>query len=270
LQMPEGKSIFISEAVSDMLFDVENTSNIYDRDMGGHVWTMLPAGLACLDCDITEKNSPFTKGNVSREFDYRDFSEIAAAGAFNIEVRHGSEFRITADGSQRFIDHLDIEKDGKRLIIEMRHGINFFVRDKRANVSITLPELSRLKITGANRAVITGFSGDEMDLQVAGASEVDMHSSYKRLTVEVTGASSLVLSGKGNDLDVNVSGASRLKAFGYQTATCNIKVNGASKAEVNVSGQLDADANGASEILYKGLPKISSDVTGFSSIKPSQ
>jgi len=271
LHVPEGKSIFISEAMSDILYDVENTSNTYDREMGGHLWTMLPAGLTCMDCDVAERGkSHFPKGDTSREFTFTDFSEISAGGAFNMEVRQGSKFKVTAEGSQRFIDHLAMEREGNLLKIEMRHGFNIFGRDPRGNLSITLPELSRLKITGANKAMISGFNGAEMNLRIAGASEVEMNSSYERLNIEIAGASSLTLSGEGKDLDVNVSGASKLKAFDYETGNCKIKVNGASKAEVNVSGELEADANGASEILYKGLPKITSDVTGFSSIKPNK
>jgi len=272
LKVPEGKSVFLAESLGGILYDVPNVSDTYDRDMVGHTWAMLPAGLTCLDCDLAadDNESHFPKGKVSRKFDFDDFTEIAASGAFNIDVRQGSEYKISADGSQRFVDNLEIEKGGDRLKIKSRHGINFLGKSHRGTVSITLPGLSKLEITGASQAVISGFDGGKMKLEVTGASEVEMKSSFEELKVEVSGASTTTLSGSGTELKATVNGASRLKAFGYETKNCTIHVNGASKAEVNATEELTAEANGASDILYKGLPKITSDVTGFSSMKPSK
>ncbi len=273
LKVPEGKAVFISRGVGDIIYDIKNVTDTYDGDMIGHTWAMMPAGLTCLDCDFTVRegdDSGFPAGKVSREFDFSDFSRIVAEGAFNIEIRQGSEYRISTDGNQRFADNIEVSRSGERLKIDTGSKPRMFHREGRGTVRVTMPALTSLEISGANHAVVSGFEGDDLRLEASGASEVDMKSSFRQLSVEASGASSVTLSGAGTGLDAAVNGASRLKAFGYEAENCNIKVNGASKAEMNVSKELNAEANGASEILYKGLPKISSDVTGFSSMKPSK
>jgi len=45
LKVPEGKAVFIDEEVDDILDDVKNVTNTYDRDMGGKKWIMKKEGL---------------------------------------------------------------------------------------------------------------------------------------------------------------------------------------------------------------------------------
>ncbi len=54
LQVPVGETIFISESMDQLLYDVENAQNIYDHDMVNRYWKMTPDGLSCLDCNGTE------------------------------------------------------------------------------------------------------------------------------------------------------------------------------------------------------------------------
>lgn len=273
VKVPEGKSVFISESVSYLLDDVQNVTDTRDRDMAGHTWTMLPAGLTCMDCDFAaseQRSSHFPKGKANREFDFSHFNEVFAGGAFDIDIMHGKDFKVSASGTHSFLNNLEISQDGSRLTIRTRHGFRFFKDEDSGTVSVTMPELNRLKITGANRSVVSGFRGNALSLELSGASEAEVKSSFENLEMELTGASSVRLSGIGNELKAVINGASKLRAFEFEAARCDIDVNGASKAEVNVSRELQANASGASEILYKGLPKISSDVTGFSSIKPSK
>jgi len=45
LKIPEGKTIFLDNEMVKILNDIENTSNMWDNDMGGKYWTMKPEGL---------------------------------------------------------------------------------------------------------------------------------------------------------------------------------------------------------------------------------
>lgn len=54
LQIPEGSSVFLDRSLTDMLHDVKNLQNVYDRDMVGRTWEMKTNELDCLDCDGSE------------------------------------------------------------------------------------------------------------------------------------------------------------------------------------------------------------------------
>jgi phage shock protein PspC (stress-responsive transcriptional regulator) len=51
LQLPVGYTIFISDDLKQIIYDIDNVTNTYDSDMVGRRWIMTPKGLACVDCD---------------------------------------------------------------------------------------------------------------------------------------------------------------------------------------------------------------------------
>jgi phage shock protein PspC (stress-responsive transcriptional regulator) len=46
LKVPEGKSVFLNSKMADIIYDIENTENMWDGDMVGKTWTMTAEGLA--------------------------------------------------------------------------------------------------------------------------------------------------------------------------------------------------------------------------------
>lgn len=57
LKVPVGKSIYIDESMVDILHDIDNLTNTWDGDMGGHTWKMTDAGLMCTDFDFTTQKT---------------------------------------------------------------------------------------------------------------------------------------------------------------------------------------------------------------------
>lgn len=52
LKVPVGKSVYLSPSVEDLIYDIKNVTNTFDGDMVGHTWTMTPAGLECIGCEL--------------------------------------------------------------------------------------------------------------------------------------------------------------------------------------------------------------------------
>jgi len=46
LKVPEGKSVYLSNNLTDIIYDIENVDNMWDGDMVGKTWTMTADGLA--------------------------------------------------------------------------------------------------------------------------------------------------------------------------------------------------------------------------------
>jgi hypothetical protein len=46
LKVPEGKSIYLNANMTDIIYDIENTSNMYDPEMVDKIWIMTANGLA--------------------------------------------------------------------------------------------------------------------------------------------------------------------------------------------------------------------------------
>lgn len=52
LKVPVGKSVYLDESMEEIINDIDNVTNTWDGDMGGHFWKMTDAGLICTDYDF--------------------------------------------------------------------------------------------------------------------------------------------------------------------------------------------------------------------------
>ncbi len=54
LKVPEGKSVYLSSGIENVIYDVENVTHTYDGDMVGKTWTMTSRGLECIGCNLED------------------------------------------------------------------------------------------------------------------------------------------------------------------------------------------------------------------------
>ena len=115
-------------------------------------------------------------------------------------------------------------------------------------------ELS-VEASGASTVKADVAVASELDMELSGASEVTISGTSYLTDVDLSGASTAHLSNLTNStLKAEASGASTIKAKADRVAI--IKVSGASNAEVKCEGVLTASASGASEIIYSGACQV--------------
>jgi len=54
LMVPEGKAVDLSESSERIIYDIDNVTDTWDRNMIGKVWTMTEEGLQCIGCDKSD------------------------------------------------------------------------------------------------------------------------------------------------------------------------------------------------------------------------
>jgi phage shock protein PspC (stress-responsive transcriptional regulator) len=55
LKVPVGQTIIMKPGMESIIYDIDNTTHVYDRDMIGRKWLMTENGLSCLDCPAENK-----------------------------------------------------------------------------------------------------------------------------------------------------------------------------------------------------------------------
>ena len=130
-------------------------------------------------------------------------------------------------------------------------------------------ESPKLKIKLSGASDIKGeIEAGYISIEISGASDYKGQLTAKSMSLNASGASCIQLSGKVDDLSVDISGASDAKLFDLFAKGAIVNASGASSANINVSELLKADATGASDINYKGNPRVQeSRNSGASSIK---
>ena len=271
LNLPVGRSVYLHDDMAWIIYDIKNNDKVWDGHMPGHIWTMTGMGLVCQDCAWLKENGNTTEvineyGHFSSEL--RDFDEVSVGGAMKVIIEYGEDFDINVIGDKKFMEGIQIEKHGDELIIEPKRGWFNQFRHNNGKVEIVMPSLEAVEFSGASNGKVKGFDEEEMEIEINGASEGDFDLNVGELELTVNGASNAKLKGSGDVLSVEVSGASSLKALEYEVSQVHLDASDASKASVFVTEELNVEVSGASKVKYKGEPKILSDESRFSSIKP--
>lgn len=222
----------------------------------------IVAGLLLIVASIT------TFAQETKQFPVSGFNKLAMGSAFKIDVKQGSGFNVTASGKSEDLSDLEANVSGGVLKIGYK-GNNWHKNRKTVSISITMPNLQGVDFSGASTATVSRFPGvKNMDIEVSGASRVNMELAAQKVSMDLSGASSLVLTGQCDVLNGEVSGASSFKGKDFPAKEVNIDASGASSAAVVASATIHAEASGASSIRYSGSVKdIHSSTSGASSVK---
>jgi hypothetical protein len=223
----------------------------------------------------------------TKYFELKDFNGIELEGPFELEITRSdkTEVSITADD----FPHIKVEKIGDNLIIK-RQGIEWFAPfHHRPKATVKLPSLAVLKIAGASNVKVENIqSENHLSVILSGASRVEANNitagsveikvtgasnltgdikAVKESTFEVSGASRIELEGAGGNTTMKLSGASKAELNRFPLQNADIEISGASNANINLNGRLNARVSGASNLLWSGTPIMGDiQITGASKL----
>jgi hypothetical protein len=189
-----------------------------------------------------------------------------------VEIKKGDEFAVTAKGRQRDLENLEISvENGKLTIHHTSSGrICIFCSSKSIEISLTMPELNSIDMSGATQVRSDSFDADDFLLNLSGASRAQLEINAATITANLDGASRAQITGIVGNLDTDLSGASRFYGQLLETQTAKVNLSGASQAHVNVFQELEIVASGASRVYYSGEPKIKQSLSGASRVAPEE
>ena len=135
---------------------------------------------------------------------------------------------------------------------------------------VTMPELTGLGLSSASHATITGFkSTKDLSVDLSSSSSLTGDIEAGDVSIDLSSSSEMTLVGSGGDMTVDVSSSSELDLSEFPVVNARVDASSSSMATVNVSGRLDADASGGSNVYYLGDPTMGEiDTSGGSSVEP--
>lgn len=204
-------------------------------------------------------------GNLeTQEYSFSDFKKVEIGNAFKFDIKRSDTYSITITADDNVIEHVKVSKSGDTLKI----GLSPFgsLGAITLEADITLPQLTRLDISGASQGSVSGFSSnDDIDIEISGASQLTGDITAGDIDIELSGASNIELDGSAGNLVAEVSGASRCSLDNFPVNDADVEFSGASSGTINLSGRLDANLSGASRLYYIGEPTMGSINTSSAS-----
>lgn len=244
------------------------------EDTAQRVESRIEQAVAMMTKSPTAESSTGSGSVVTREMDFTDFINVEVSHAFKVEIIRSDSYRVALTASEKYLEHIDVIKSGNTLKISLK-ALRFHVRPT-LEARIAMPALNKLRLSGATRGTVKGFGSQEsFDLNLSGASRLQVEMKAGETKLEVSGASRLSgnmevgdteftfsgasraeLSGSANNTVLNAWGASKLALADFAINDASVNLKGASQAVVNVNGKLDLDLSGASRLNYIGNPTL--------------
>jgi hypothetical protein len=210
--------------------------------------------------------SAFAQEIIEKEYDFKGFSELDVSGSFTVEVTQGNNFKITIMYPQEMKDQIKCSLQGDELNLNMKSGAKFKGYPRAV---IVMPELKGVELSGATSINLNDLQGEELDVDISGASSFKGKLSYNTMKMEVSGAAAVEIQGSANNAKLYLSGASNIKGKDFKVAGDFIlDCSGASSITMTVDGDMYVELSGASSFDYYGQGNLlKPETSGASEIR---
>ena len=181
------------------------------------------------------------------------FSRIHAESAFEIDYTSGNSTSLIVEAPDDLMGKIKTEVNNGTLEISLKGETNNI--NSSLKIHLQSPALEAANLEGACQLdLLSALNGTDFHLDLSGASSFRGTIYMKTVFINMEGASTADIGGTTNRFTVEVDGASTLNADKFSAAIADVKAEGASNATIQADSSLDANANGASTISYRGNP----------------
>lgn len=160
------------------------------------------------------------------------FRAVEVGGVFQVEIIAQKDFGVEVEADDNLLQYIKTEVRGGKLNIEMDKKVS---TKNAILIRISAPDIDDLDVSGAAKVTVSGLKNTGIKVDSSGASKISIAGETAKLLIEV-------------------SGATKVDAEDLKSENATVEASGASHVAVNVTGQLLADASGASKIVYSGSP----------------
>jgi len=215
---------------------------------------------------------------MDKSYDFTNFTGIQVSDTLQFEVKQADAYSVVVSAHENVFDHLDMHQSGNTLVI----GMKFFPYNTSGIiVTITMPQLSKLSVSGACDGKATGFdSSNDLEINVSGASDLNTDLKAGKTKLDMSGEAKITGDLTSTDTQIKLSGACDLNMIlntgktaitatgssdvrgSLQALDCQITLTGASTCEFTGSaGNTTIIASGASEMNSPDLILQSANIS---------
>lgn len=212
------------------------------------------ATLLLISCVATNGQSRYA----TDQFDVTPFTTIESSVVANIEIRQSPTTQVTAEGSERLLDLLEVRIEGNKLILDMEERLlkNQKARNERLTIMITTPTLSKIDFEGVGNIEIHGnFTGDELIIDSEGVGNFNAnHLDIGFLRVSSEGVGNTTLSGNADRVEIRSEGVGNVNTSKLRSRSTIVSSEGVGNVRCHASEYLRVRSEGIGGVTYYGRP----------------
>ncbi len=208
-------------------------------------------------------------------------------GVMNLRIRQGATPMLVLSGDPRLLGKTTTLQSGDTINIGTEtRGMHINLgRNMGLRAELTLPNLREVSSESVGGTTISGFSGDELELNLDGAGSMNVSCNYRVLSanlggvgsmkvhgidsesveLNLSGAGYVTLSGRSRQLKAELAGLGGLDAQGFSVQNVTLELSGLGNATVTARDSANLTLSGMGSVTVHGRPvnrKVSVDGLG--------
>jgi hypothetical protein len=201
--------------------------------------------------------------------DVSGFTKVSFGVAGDLYINFGSEFKVVLEGEKNFLEDIETEVTGGRLVIKKDNWR--FNMNEKVTVYITMPVLNGLGVSGSGRAEIKEtVKTDKLELNVSGSGKIFTSDIVtESFGSSISGSGDVIIGGDGtaDNASISISGSGNYSGDPLKIASADISISGSGNCSCNVSESLKARVSGSGNVRYIGNPKVDARVSGSGHVR---
>lgn len=211
--------------------------------------------------------------DVTRSFPAKDFDQVTLGGADDVKVIYGRDFAVSATGPQEAIDLLDIQQNGRTLLVTRKEEkgwkIGWDKRKASALVTVTMPLIRSATLSGAgDLTVASATPEDSFDAKLSGSGTMAIENSRaKAVDLSLTGAGNLKARGVADTLNAHLSGSGSMDAVALSAREVTVSLTGAGSIAASASELATGTLSGVGNVDIAGSARCAVRKSGVGEVR---
>ena len=212
---------------------------------------------------------------VSKNYSVGAFQQIEVAGPYEVEVRTGSNPSVAASGSQKLLEHTQVDVEGDKLVIRPENQHGFFHwgwgNHGKAHFAVTVPQLSGATIAGSGGITVDKITGNTFEGEIAGSGDLQLTSVEVQSLKLSIGGSGGVKAGAGHAkaADYGIAGSGSINTAGITAEQAKVSIAGSGSVKANATGTADVEVMGSGDVNVTGGAKCTVSKAGSGNVRCS-
>jgi len=226
----------------------------------------FPFGSVGIKSPIAEKGS----GNViTSEPAISEFRSIRLAGAGELRLIQGSEYRLTIEAEDNILPQLTAEMSGSTLKLGYEESLwkERYVPTKPIIYTLTFVSLEEITLLGGAKISCDSLDVPNLRMDLNGGMDVSMNAVFAdTIELKLDGGANVNITGEVGRQSLTLNGAGAYSAEDLKSREAKIVINGAGEAKIWATETLDVSLNGLGSVSYYGSPQVTQSLIGLGSI----
>ncbi|MBX7181081.1 MAG: DUF2807 domain-containing protein [Bacteroidia bacterium] len=224
---------------------------------------VLLIGLSLVSCEKQGLKGCITGDNdsISKNPSFESFSGIEVDADVVVFVKQGSTQSIRIVGQSKHLENLKTEVSGGAL--RLYSDRCFSEEGSLPRVYVTIPEITRLDVTGSGRIFTDRLICDILEVKLGGAGTLQVSTDANKLITTLNGSGNISLDGSSNSHTIYLGGSGQINGFPMASNDARIDLKGYGNIELTAIKRLHTKISGSGTVKYKGSPILETEISGI-------